>query len=143
MIKLWKILIFIMPFTVLLYSCNQGNFGSAIVDGQIPDVRTPGPEIPGPEAPACKNSAVLTWDKTTTKIDGTPLTNLAGYKISYRTDSGSPILIEVNDPNATSYKFNNLTPGNTYYMSIKAVNASGIESAPSIEVSLKLDTCPP
>jgi ABC-type glycerol-3-phosphate transport system substrate-binding protein len=35
------------------------------------------------------NSATLTWDAPTTNVDGTPLTDLAGYKVYYGTALGN------------------------------------------------------
>jgi hypothetical protein len=79
------------------------------------------------------NSATLTWDAPTTNADGTPLTDLAGYKVYYGTTSGN--YTEVIDAgNVTTYKVENLSPG-TYYFTVTAYDNSGNESGYSNEVS--------
>lgn len=81
-------------------------------------------------------SATLSWDVPTTNTDGTPLTNLAGYKIYYGTSSGNYTKI-IDVGNVTTYVINNLAPG-TYYFTTSAYDTSGIESGYSNEVSKTL-----
>ncbi len=81
-------------------------------------------------------SATLSWDAPTTNTDGTPLTNLAGYKIYYGTSSGNYTRI-IDVGNVTTSVINNLAPG-TYYFTTTAYDASGIESDYSNEVSKTL-----
>ena len=90
-------------------------------------------------------SATLSWDAPTTNSDGTPLTDLAGYKIYYGTDSANYTEI-IDTGNTTSYQVNNLTDGLTYYFAVTAYDTSGNESAFSNEVSKTIqsaDTTPP
>lgn len=78
-------------------------------------------------------SSTLTWDPPTTNADGTPLTDLAGYKIYYGTSSGNYTkVIDVGD--VTTYKVEGLNPG-TYYFTVTAYDISGNESGYSNEVS--------
>jgi hypothetical protein len=75
----------------------------------------------------------LTWEAPTTVSDGTPLTDLAGYKIYYGTSSGN--YTEVIDAgNVTTYTVGSLPPG-TYYFAVTAYNGSGNESDYSNEAS--------
>jgi hypothetical protein len=76
-------------------------------------------------------SVSLAWDAPTTNTDGTPLTDLAGYKLHY---GASPDVYSttVTLGNSTSYVLNNLAPG-TYYFVVTAVNSAGIESTFSNE----------
>jgi hypothetical protein len=68
-------------------------------------------------------------------MDGTTLTNLAGYNIHYGTASGQYTQeITVSNAGIASYVVQNLTPG-TYYFAVGAVNSSGMESPLSAEVS--------
>lgn len=77
--------------------------------------------------------ATLTWESPTTASDGTPLTDLAGYKIYYGTSSGN--YTEVIDAgNVTTRTVGRLAPG-TYYFAVTAYNGSGYESDYSNEVS--------
>jgi hypothetical protein len=76
----------------------------------------------------------LAWDPPTTNGDGTPLTDLAGYKVYYGTTSGtygSPI----NVGNVTTYTLAGLTPGQSYFIVVTAYDSSDNESGYSNEVS--------
>ena len=74
-------------------------------------------------------SATLTWTAPTMNSDGTPLTDLASYRIYYGFSEGNyPNEINVQNPGITSYVVENLPP-NTYFFVTTSVNSSGIESA--------------
>ena len=75
----------------------------------------------------------LNWTVPTTNIDGTPLTDLAGYKVYYGTSSGY-YTNSINLGKVTTYTFNSLASG-TYYFVATAFNAAGLESVTSNEVS--------
>lgn len=96
--------------------------------------------------------ATLCWDPPTTNVDGTPLTDLGGYKIYYGTSSGNyPMTTDIylgecvpcggSHPecalcaNACTYTVTGLTDGATYYFVATAYNTSGNESEYSNEVS--------
>ena len=73
-------------------------------------------------------SATLSWTPPTENTDGTPLVDLAAYKIYYGTTEGIyPNSIRIDNPGIASYVVNNLVP-NTYYFVATSVNAAGIES---------------
>lgn len=79
-------------------------------------------------------TARLTWTPPTQKTDGTALTNLAGYRISYGTTQDLAQTIQIANPTLSSYTISNLTPG-TYYFAVRAYNSDGVESASSNVVS--------
>jgi hypothetical protein len=80
-------------------------------------------------------SATLSWTPPTTNTDGTPLTNLAGYKIYWGTTAGSyPNSVSLTNPGLTSYVVTNLVPG-TYFFVATAVNSVGAESVFSVPAS--------
>jgi hypothetical protein len=79
-------------------------------------------------------SATLSWDPPTTNEDGTPLTDLAGYKIYYGTSSGN-YSQSVDVGKVTTYTAGNLTEGVTYYFAATAYDISTNESKYSNEVS--------
>lgn len=84
---------------------------------------------------ASAGSVTLNWVPPTENVDGTPLTNLAGYDIHYGTASGKYTqTISVSNAGISTYVVQNLTPG-TYYFSVTAVNSAGTESPMSSEVS--------
>jgi hypothetical protein len=80
-------------------------------------------------------SATITWLPPTENVDGSALTNLAGYRVywgqqpSYYTSS-----VAITNPGITAYVVENLGNG-MHYFSVTAVNSSGTESAPSAEAS--------
>jgi hypothetical protein len=76
-------------------------------------------------------SATLSWTAPTQNIDGTPLTNLAGYHIYYGTSAGSlSKVVTIASPTATSYTIGNLTSA-TWYFGVTAYSSTGEESAVS------------
>jgi hypothetical protein len=76
-------------------------------------------------------TAQLTWVVPTINTDGTPLTDLAGYTISFGLSPTSlSQSVNVTDPSATSYTVIGLSPG-TWYFEISAYSSAGTQSAPS------------
>lgn len=75
--------------------------------------------------------ARLAWLPPTENVDGTPLTNLAGYVIRYgnRLDQLSQE-IRISNPGVTSSVVENLAPA-TWYFTVSAFTSTGVESAPS------------
>lgn len=74
-------------------------------------------------------SVTLSWMPPTTRVDGSSLSNLAGYRIGYGTRAGSyPNMITLSNPGLTSYVLENLSPG-TYHFVIVAIDADGLESS--------------
>lgn len=81
------------------------------------------------------DSATLTWVAPRTKADGSPLRDLAGFRIYYGTASGTySASITVPNPATTTYTIRAL-PAGTYYFVVKAFDKRNAESAPSAEVS--------
>ena len=78
-------------------------------------------------------SATLSWTPPALNTDGTPLTDLAGYRIYFGSSSGRYTeTVTLNNPGLTTYVVENLLPGNWYFVST-AINAAGIESSYSNE----------
>lgn len=75
----------------------------------------------------------LNWQAPTENVDGTPLTDLAGYRIHYgpasRSYTGDA---PVANPSATSTTIS--LPSGTYYVAMTAFDAQGNESAYSNEI---------
>jgi len=75
----------------------------------------------------------LSWVAPTENVDGTALTDLAGYRIYYGSTSRSySDMVQVGDPAATSHTLN-LASGD-YYIAMTALDAEGNESSYSNEV---------
>lgn len=80
-------------------------------------------------------SISLAWQAPTLNTDGSPLTNLEGFRIHYGTQSGSyDQTIDIDNPGLTRFVVENLSPG-TYYIAISAISANGAESDLSREAS--------
>jgi hypothetical protein len=74
----------------------------------------------------------LAWNAPATYADGTPLTNLAGYKIYYGTTSGNYTSV-LFIGNVTNYTLT--LPVGTYYFTVSSYDSLGSESGFSNEVS--------
>jgi hypothetical protein len=75
--------------------------------------------------------ASLSWTSPTRNTDGSPLHNLAGFRIDWtRTRNGAKGSVRVNNPSVSTYLVENLAPGN-YEFRVLAINDAGIASAPS------------
>jgi hypothetical protein len=75
----------------------------------------------------------VSWSPPTERVDGAPLTDLAGYRIYVGTTSRDYVQeIQIHDASLTSY-FVELLPGE-YYFAMTALDAAGNESAYSNEL---------
>lgn len=80
---------------------------------------------------AVAGRATLSWEAPLQRVDGSPLTNLAGFKLYYGTSAGDlSNVVQVADPGARSHVIDNLTVG-TWYFAASAYDQGGIESARS------------
>lgn len=83
-------------------------------------------------------SVTLSWVAPTERADGTPLTELAGYRVYYgRMSETYDYEIEVSNPGLVTYVVENLVPGDWYFV-VAAFDSEGLESEPSNEVHHKL-----
>jgi putative Ig domain-containing protein len=84
---------------------------------------------------ASMGSATLSWQPPTTRTDGSPLTNLAGYHIRYGTAPGSyPNVLTIPNGGITSAVVTDLPPA-TYYFVASAYDTTGAESTNTNPVS--------
>ncbi len=78
--------------------------------------------------PTVSDSATLSWNVPTKNTDGSPLTNLAGYRIYYGTDATALAQsANIDTTDTTSYVVSGLSSG-TWYFAIRAYNTAGTES---------------
>lgn len=77
----------------------------------------------------------LSWEAPTENTDGSPLTDLAGYKLYWGHDNNCtdfPNELDLNDPSAVNHQLNvTLTQTTSYCFNITAYNVKGQESDPS------------
>ena len=118
--------------TGLLYGTpGAGDVGTApeitiaVTDGKATSKLAPF-SITTNAAPA--GSATLSWMPPTQNADGSPLTDLAGYKVSYGTASRSYVTtLTLGSPGMNSVVIEDLKPG-TYFFAVQAVNSAGVVS---------------
>ncbi len=80
-------------------------------------------------------SATLSWTAPTARTDGSPLTNLAGYRLRYGNSPGNyPNTVTITNPGLTSHVVGNLASG-TWYFVLAAYDAAGLESSNTNPVS--------
>jgi len=84
-------------------------------------------------------SVTLEWVAPTERVDGTPLTDLAGFKVYWGTESRSYTQsVEIDNPAVTTYVVDNLGPG-TYYFATTALTEDGLESDYSNEATKTIE----
>jgi Fibronectin type III domain len=120
----------------VLAGCGDDSSSTGGLTGSSTSSSTTSPPSTGsgPTAPSA-GSATLKWAEPTSNTNGTPLTNLAGYRILYGENSANlSESVDVNTPASTQLVINNLAAG-TWYFAIKAVTSAGVESPLSDVVS--------
>ena len=81
-------------------------------------------------------SMSLSWTPPTENVDGTPLTNLAGYNLYYGKIAGIyNNQIRIDNPSVSTYLVENLVPA-TYYVVSTSFNSLGEESGYSNVVAV-------
>jgi len=97
------------------------------------------------------NPTKFYWTPPTTNVDGSPLTDLAGYKVYCGNASGNYTIIKdtgmlLPTPTEVEYLISNVIPGGqdkTWYCVVTAYDDAGNESGYSNEVSFPLDQVVP
>lgn len=119
------------PTTTGSSTAGQGTTGSS----GTPSGATGSGSTTGSPPTATAGAVTLNWTPPTENVNGTALTNLAGYKIHYGTASGTYTQsVTVSNPGLATYVITSLSPGR-YYFSLTAYNSDGTESPLSSEVS--------
>lgn len=96
----------------------------SVSDGQETDSLTFSIDVDG----ETRGSTTLSWTPPTENEDGTPLTDLAGYRIFYSQTLGSYVLHgQIDDPGLTAYVLDDLSDG-TWYFVATAIDVVGNES---------------
>jgi hypothetical protein len=92
-------------------------------------------EVTAASAATNNKTATLSWAAPTQRIDGTLLVDLSGYKVFVgQTPGNYPRVINIAGASNTRYTVTGLGTG-TWYFSISAYDAAGLESDKSPEVS--------
>lgn len=111
---------------------NYPNISITVSDGSLTDSLPPfGIDV----VQSTLGSALLSWTAPTTNTDGSPLTDLAGFRIYYGNDPANlSNRIDINNPGVNSHTVDNLTTG-TWYFESSAFNSAGVESVRSNRAS--------
>lgn len=99
---------------------------------------------------AYSSVAILFWDEPPANDDGSPVTDLAGYKVYYGTSSRN-YSESIDVGNVKNYTINNLKEGVTYYFAVTAYDIFGNESGYSneaiktisVEIPIEIHLDPP
>lgn len=100
----------------------------------------PGPSgAPGTATPnmnSAGRTATLSWDAPTANTNGTPLTDLSGYRIYYgTTPEDLSQSVKIDSIGLQTYVIDDLEPG-TWYFAVRALAGDGSES-PMSDVVVK------
>ncbi len=91
-------------------------------------------EVVGPG----RANVTLSWQAPTERADGTPLNNLAGFRIFYgRSRNNLDTTIELRNPGLSRYVVENLRRGN-WWFSMAAYDQTGLQSSRSPAVQTRL-----
>ena len=83
-------------------------------------------------------SATIAWQAPRQNVDGTPLTNLAGFTIHYGRSAGLlDQKVVLRDAKQTRYVFEGLGAG-TWYVAVSALTSTGAESRPTDTVQIRI-----
>lgn len=89
--------------------------------------------------PATAGVVQMSWIPPTRNTDGSALSNLAGYIVSYGTSASIlSTSVTIPNPGTSSFQISNLKEGTVYYFVIRAYTNSGVQSALSGIVSASI-----
>ena len=91
----------------------------------------------GTNNPVPTASVTLSWDVSDSNTDGSPSSDLAGYKVYYGTSSTN-YTKSINVGNNTRIVISDLQTGTKHYIAVTAYNVSGNESDYSDEIHITL-----
>ena len=119
-------------YTRILIAASAGTSSSSLPQFEI--TVSPGTGGGGASPP----SVSLSWTAPTLNSDGTPLTNLSGYRIYYgNAPDALTQQITISSAETTQYVVDNLSAG-AWYFALKAYNTMNVESnlSPVVEKTL-------
>lgn len=97
----------------------------------------PAPAPVPPPPPSGTGSIAVSWVAPTSNADGTPLTDLGGYRVQWGQTPGSYSASASVGAGVSSYVIPSLSSG-TWYVVVRALDTAGNESLPSVERSATL-----
>jgi hypothetical protein len=110
-------------------AANVGTFANITISASNGTASASLPAFTISVADISTGSATLDWTTPTQNTNGTPLVNLAGYRIYYGTSSSNlNQTVQINNPSVNTYMLNGLAPG-IWYFSMVDYTSDGTESA--------------
>jgi hypothetical protein len=109
----------------LLFGITGCNTGGTHTDGGISaDGTTEALSYSG----STSRTAIVSWTPPTQRVDGSTLTNLAGYRVYYgKSLNAMSRIVEIANPGQISQFIDNLEKG-TWYFAVTAYTSDGLES---------------
>ncbi len=115
---------------------NVGNYTNILISVSDGTATSSLPAFTISVALPVTRSATIRWTPPTQNMDGSPITNLAGFKVLYGSSPGQySQTLSVPAATMTSVVIESLEAGRTWYFTVKSLNTSGVESDFSNEVS--------
>jgi len=109
-------------------AANVGTYNNITISVSDGSANTSLPAFSIQVVATATGSATLSWTPPTQNTDGSPLNNLAGYKIYWSTSASSYAnSVTVANPGIATYVVSQLTPA-TWYFVVTAYSATGVES---------------
>jgi len=117
---------------------NTGTFSNIVISASDGKVSVSLPAFSITATAPTRSTVTVRWVAPTTNVDGTPITDLQGFRVFYGTASGQySQSVYIASSTITSAVIEELTPA-TWYFAVKAISGSGVESAYSSEASKTL-----
>ena len=92
-----------------------------------------------PDLTGSSSGVTLSWERPTSRSNGSRLDNLVGYRIYGGTDPEALApLAELCSPDATRWAITDL-PSGTWYFRVTAIDDQNLESDPTAPVSKTID----
>lgn len=127
------------PTTGALYgtptAADVGHYSSIVISASDGRATTELPDFAIDVTSIAPTAVTLSWNAPTQNTDGSPLTDLAGFRIYYGINSTDlNNVIELSNPSVSTYVVEGLTP-DIWYFASTALNSQGQESDFSGQVS--------
>ena len=114
---------------------DVGTYANIIISVTDGNTSASLPAFPIAVTENASGSVTLDWVAPTENVDGTPLTNLAGYYITYGSSANAMTkTVQVSNPGVLTYVLSNLSPG-TWYFAVTAYTTADVQSAQSAVAS--------
>lgn len=109
-------------------AADVGTYGNIVIRVSDGKTTTALPAFGVTVLAVASGSATLSWTPPTTNTDGSPLTNLAGYRVYWGPAAGNyTSSVTLSNAGLTAYVVSSLAPGR-YYFVVTALSSTGVES---------------